>query len=110
MSTYISPCVWSRRKATKSASPVRNSDVNNEGRDVEAGDEGGIARFGVYSEMHKGRDPFSHSRGGKVGSRSAQHNASSRGPLLRAGPNPIRACTKKSKRPNRIYISFVNES
>jgi hypothetical protein len=26
------------------------------------------------------------------------------------GPNPIRACTKKSKRPNRIYISFVNES
>lgn len=112
MSTYISLCVWSRRKATKSASPVRNSDVNNEGRDVGAGDgrEGGIARFGVYSKMHKDRDPFSHSRGGKVGSHSAEHNASSRGPLLRAGPNPIRACTKKSKRPNRIYISFVNES
>lgn len=72
----ISHSVWSRRKATKSASPVRNSDVNNEqgeSRGKSGGDRGRersrLARFGMYSETHKGEDPFSHSRGGKVGSR-----------------------------------------
>lgn len=44
--------------------------MNNEGgRERAGGRAKGIARFGVYSEMHGSGDPFSHSRGGKVGSR-----------------------------------------
>jgi len=46
--------------------------------------EGGRRRFGVYSETHKGEDPFPHSRGrGKVGSRAAaEHNASRPRPVV----------------------------